>query len=98
MSWELNRLSKIENEYKNEYELLSEQCQEYASALVNETRTTDELKIILNYDHLNPHEDINENFETNNLSRLKLAVRFKQKKVYKNIYFKSFTVGLLNVS
>ena len=67
------------------YELLSEQCQEYASALVNETRTTEELRIILNYDHQNPHENININMEKNTLSRLKLAVRFKQKKVQNSI-------------
>ena len=40
MSWELKRLSKIENEFKKEYEELSEQCQEYASALINETRNS----------------------------------------------------------
>ncbi len=81
LSWELKRLSKIENEFKNEYEQLSEQCQEYASALVNETRTTDELKIILNYDHQNPPEDLHEDLEANSLSRLKLAMSFNQKKV-----------------
>ena len=81
LSWELKRLSKIENEFKNEYEQLSEQCQEYASALVNETRTSNELKIILNYDHENPTENFEDEPEKNSLSRLKLAVRFKQKKV-----------------
>ena len=84
LSWELKRLSKIENEFKNEYEQLSEQCQEYASALVNETRTSNELKIILNYDHENPSEVVENETEKNCLSRLKLAVRYKQKKV---LYF-----------
>jgi len=81
LSWELKRLSKIENEFKNEYEQLSEQCKEYASALINETRTSKELEIVLNYDHETiPGEVENEH---NTLGRLKLAIKYKQKKVVK---------------
>ena len=54
LSWELKRLSRIENEFKVDYEKLSLQCQEYASALLAETRSSHELEIILNYDHENP--------------------------------------------
>jgi transient receptor potential cation channel subfamily C protein 4 len=57
---------------------LSEQCQEYASALINETRTSKELEIILNYDHETIPGEI-EN-ESNTLGRLKLAIKCKQKK------------------
>ena len=79
LSWELKRLSRIENEFKTEYEQFSEQCQEYASALINETRTSKELEIILNYDHETIPGEI-EN-ETNSLGRLRLAIKCKQKKV-----------------
>lgn len=81
LSWELKRLSRIENEFKKEYEKLSEQCQEYASALINETRTSKELEIILNYDHENPPVLYENETEKTSLSRLKLAIRYKQKKV-----------------
>jgi transient receptor potential cation channel subfamily C protein 4 len=80
LSWELKRLSRIENEFKVEYEKLSDQCQEYASALLAETRTSQELEIILNYDHENPPALLENEKEKNNLSRLKLAIKYKQKK------------------
>ena len=79
LSWELRRLSRIENEFKDDYEKLSLSCQEYASALLGETRTSKELEIILNYDHENLPNPVN-NDETT-LSRLKLAIKYKQKKV-----------------
>ena len=82
LSWELKRLSRIENEFKSDYEKLSLQCQEYASALLAETRTSQELEIILNHDHENiPSLYENEQEKTTNLSRLKLAIKYKQKKV-----------------
>ena len=82
LSWELKRLSRIENEFKADYEKLSIQCQEYASALLTETRTCQELEIILNHDHDNiPALYENEEEITTNLNRLKLAVKYKQKKV-----------------
>ncbi len=79
LSWELRRLSKIENEFKDDYEKLSLSCQEYASALLAETRTSKELEIILNYDHENLPSPVDN--EEKSLSRLKLAIKFKQKKV-----------------
>ena len=88
LSWELKRLAKIENEFKIEYEKLSVQCQEYASALINETRTSKELEIILNYDHENPPVLYENEIEKNSLSRLKLAIRYKMKKVF--IFMKHF--------
>ena len=81
LSWELKRLSRIENEFKVDYEKLSEQCQEYASALLAETRTSHELEIILNYDHENPPALVESQIEKKSLSRLKLAIKYKQKKV-----------------
>lgn len=82
LSWELKRLSRIENEFKVEYEKLSVQCQEYASALLAETRTSQELEVILNYDHENPPVLLEgEKEKMNNLSRLKLGIKYKQKMV-----------------
>jgi hypothetical protein len=81
LSWELKRLSRIENEFKADYEKLSQQCQEYASALLAETRTSQELETILNHDHENPPVLFENEQEKNSLSRLKLAVKYKQKKV-----------------
>ena len=80
LSWELKRLSRIENEFKLDYEKLSQQCQEYAGALLAETRTSHELEIILNYDHENPPALFENEEEKTSLSRLKLAIKYKQKK------------------
>lgn len=80
LSWELKRLSRIENEFKAEYEKLSQQCQEYASALLNETRTSHELEVILNHDHENPPALFENEVEKASLNRLKLAIKYKQKK------------------
>jgi hypothetical protein len=77
---ELKRLSRIENEFKQEYEQLAQQCQEYSAALLAETRSSKELEIILNYDSENPPM-LTETTEKMNLARLKLAIRYKQKKV-----------------
>jgi len=77
---ELKRLSRIENEFKQEYEQLADQCQEYSAALLAETRSSKELEVILNYDADNPPV-LDETNEKMHLSRLKLAIRYKQKKV-----------------
>lgn len=77
---ELKRLSRIENEFKQEYEQLAQQCQDYSAALLAETRSSKELEIILNYDTENPPV-LSETTEKMNLTRLKLAIRYKQKKV-----------------
>ena len=77
---ELKRLSRIENEFKQEYEQLAQQCQDYSAALLAETRSSKELEIILNYDSENPPV-LSEATEKMTLARLKLAIRYKQKKV-----------------
>lgn len=87
LSWELKRLSRIENEFKSDYEKLSLQCQEYASALLAETRTSQELEIILNHDHENPPVLFENEQEKNKLNRLKLAIKYKQKKVFRFLFF-----------
>ncbi|KAL0994881.1 hypothetical protein UPYG_G00128700 [Umbra pygmaea] len=76
LSWELEELSKVENEFKSEYEELSEQCKQFAKDLLDQTRSSRELEMILNY-----KDDINllEEEENNDLARLKLAIKYHQK-------------------
>uniref|UniRef100_A0A673K3F2 Short transient receptor potential channel 4-like n=1 Tax=Sinocyclocheilus rhinocerous TaxID=307959 RepID=A0A673K3F2_9TELE len=76
LSWELQELSKVENEFKSEYEELSQQCKQFAKDLLDQTRSSRELELILNY-----RDDINllEDEGNNDLSRLKLAIKYHQK-------------------
>ncbi|KAB5543487.1 hypothetical protein PHYPO_G00079730 [Pangasianodon hypophthalmus] len=77
LSWELQELSKVENEFKAEYEELSRQCKQFAKDLLDQTRSSRELELILNYrDDINPLEDEGNN---NDLARLKLAIKYHQK-------------------
>lgn len=78
LSWELKELSTVENEFKSEYEELSRMCKQFAKDLLDQTRSSKELEIILNYrDDINPLLDEN----TNDLARLKLAIKYSQKEV-----------------
>ncbi|XP_040037929.2 short transient receptor potential channel 4a [Gasterosteus aculeatus] len=76
LSWELQELSKVENEFKSEYEELSQQCKQFAKDLLDQTRSSRELEMILNY-----RDDINLLDEEghNDLARLKLAIKYYQK-------------------
>ncbi|TRY83119.1 hypothetical protein DNTS_020640 [Danionella cerebrum] len=76
LSWELQELSKVENEFKSEYEELSMQCKQFAKDLLDQTRSSRELELILNYkDDMNLLEDEG----NNDLARLKLAIKYHQK-------------------
>ncbi|XP_071379697.1 short transient receptor potential channel 4b [Centroberyx affinis] len=76
LSWELQELSAVENEFKAEYEELSHVCKQFAKDLLDQTRSSRELEIILNYrDDINPLLDEN----NNDLARLKLAIKYHQK-------------------
>ncbi|XP_076367318.1 transient receptor potential-gamma protein-like [Tachypleus tridentatus] len=77
LSWELRKLSFMEHEFKNEYQELYRQCQNFATALLDHTRSTYELEVILNYDVSRPAFNHGDRMH---LSRLKLAIRNKQKK------------------
>lgn len=78
LSWELRELSTVENEFKSEYEELSHMCKQFAKDLLDQTRSSKELEIILNYrDDINPLLDEN----ANDLARLKLAIKYCQKEV-----------------
>ncbi|XP_054858588.1 short transient receptor potential channel 4 isoform X3 [Eublepharis macularius] len=76
LSWELQELSKVENEFKSEYEELSQQCKQFAKDLLDQTRSSRELEIILNYRDDN---SIIEEQSGNDLARLKLAIKYRQK-------------------
>jgi hypothetical protein len=88
LSWELRRLKHAENEFRAEYSKLASQCEDITVSLLDQVRGSDELKVVLNYDPDNPSssgvvaEDsdgvINERMK---LSRLKLAVKYKLKRV-----------------
>ncbi|KAJ8338929.1 hypothetical protein SKAU_G00357150 [Synaphobranchus kaupii] len=76
LSWELQELSKVENEFMSEYEELSHQCKQFAKDLLDQTRSSRELEMILNFrDDVNPLEEDN----NNDLARLKLAIKYHQK-------------------
>ncbi|XP_034406020.1 short transient receptor potential channel 4a [Cyclopterus lumpus] len=76
LSWELQELSKVENEFKSEYEELSQQCKQFAKDLLDQTRSSRELEMVLNY-----KDDINllDEEGNNDLARLKLAIKYYQK-------------------
>lgn len=78
LSWELRRLSALEHEFKNEYQELRVKCQDFAASLLDHTRTSNELEILLNHDPSGPPYEHGERMK---LSRLKLAIKLKQKKV-----------------
>uniref|UniRef100_A0AAY4EY05 Transient receptor ion channel domain-containing protein n=1 Tax=Denticeps clupeoides TaxID=299321 RepID=A0AAY4EY05_9TELE len=76
LSWELQELSKVENEFKSEYEELSHQCKQFAKDLLDQTRSSRELELILNFrDNINLLQDQS----ANDLARLKLAIKYRQK-------------------
>ena len=79
LSWELRNLSELENEFRTEYEELGITCQNFAVDLLEQIRGSKELEIILNHDCRSPDQD--EEKELKKLSRLKLAIKYKQKKV-----------------
>lgn len=77
LSGELRRLAFLEHEFKSEYLELRRKCQNFATALLDHTRTSYELEVLLNYDPTGPAF---EHGDRMHLSRLKMAIRFKQKK------------------
>ncbi|XP_069702491.1 transient receptor potential-gamma protein-like isoform X2 [Periplaneta americana] len=76
LSWELRRLSYVEHEFRKEYQELKHKCKVFATALLDHTRSSRELEIILNYD---PEEPAIHTQGRMHLKRLKLAVKLHQK-------------------
>ncbi|XP_044748362.1 transient receptor potential-gamma protein isoform X2 [Coccinella septempunctata] len=77
LSWELRRLSFMEHEFKTEYQELRKQCQDFATALLDHTRSSYELEVLLNHDPTGPAF---EHGDRMHLNRLKLAIKLRQKK------------------
>lgn len=66
---------------------LRRQCQDFATALLDHTRSSHELEVLLNHDPTGPAF---EHGERMHLNRLKLAVKLRQKKVSKNEHNSAF--------
>ncbi|KAL5112783.1 Transient receptor potential-gamma protein [Taenia crassiceps] len=87
LSWETRRLGRLENEFKEDYEKLSQNCEAFATALLAQTRGSAELAIVLNHDSgSSKNEDTmlygirsDSTGQTMQLSRLRLAIKYKQK-------------------
>ncbi|XP_023310819.1 transient-receptor-potential-like protein [Anoplophora glabripennis] len=77
LSWELRGLAFAEPECKSEYMDLRLQCQQFAVDLLHQSRSSQELAIILNHDPESPPYEEGEHMK---LARLELAIQYKQKK------------------
>ncbi|XP_017784473.1 PREDICTED: transient receptor potential protein-like [Nicrophorus vespilloides] len=76
LSWELRKLSRMETEFRADYNEMRTFVQGFATTLLDHVRTSSELEILLNYD---PEGDVWEPGEHQSLERLKLAIKYKQK-------------------
>uniref|UniRef100_A0A2M4A8I3 Putative transient-receptor-potential-like protein n=1 Tax=Anopheles triannulatus TaxID=58253 RepID=A0A2M4A8I3_9DIPT len=77
LSWELRNLAFAEQECKSQYLELRHQCQNFAVELLDQSRSSQELAIILNYDPESPPYMDGDHMK---LTRLELAINYKQKK------------------
>ncbi|XP_071452453.1 transient-receptor-potential-like protein [Hetaerina americana] len=77
LSWDLRNLAFAEPECKQEYMDLRRQCQKLAVDLLQHTRSSTELAIVLNHDPDSPPYEDGEHMK---LARLELAISYKQKK------------------
>ncbi|KAH8299649.1 hypothetical protein KR044_004292 [Drosophila immigrans] len=76
LSWDLRNLALTEQECKSEYMELRRHCQKFACSLLDQTRSSNELAIILNYD---PSISTYEPGDRMSLTRLVQAISYKQK-------------------
>uniref|UniRef100_A0AAY5KV86 Transient receptor ion channel domain-containing protein n=1 Tax=Esox lucius TaxID=8010 RepID=A0AAY5KV86_ESOLU len=80
LGWELKELSKVENEFRQEYEELSQQCKLFAKDLLDQARSSRELETILNH-----RDDLSEELDPQDcrdLAKLKLAIKYHQKESF----------------
>lgn len=77
LSWDLRNLAFQEQECKSEYLELRRQCQQFAVDLLDQSRSSQELAIILNHD---PESPPYMDGDPMKLARLELAINYKQKK------------------
>uniref|UniRef100_A0A9J2PQ92 Transient receptor ion channel domain-containing protein n=1 Tax=Ascaris lumbricoides TaxID=6252 RepID=A0A9J2PQ92_ASCLU len=80
LSWELQKLAKIEHEFMDRYIQLSEQCTQFACDLLEQCRSTEEVIAVLNKEQSSHDENIDVWASKLSLSRLKLAIKYDQKK------------------
>ncbi|XP_077984510.1 transient-receptor-potential-like protein [Glandiceps talaboti] len=81
LSWELEHLAMRENEFKDVYQQLSEQCKTYAVDLLDQCRSSEEVIAVLNRDS-DPEDEYAEDDVMAGkitLSRLKLALKYEQR-------------------
>lgn len=79
-SRELENLSHMENEFKDTYMELAEQCKVFACDLLSQCRSTEEVIAVLNKDS-DTENEIELHGAKLSLARLKLAIKNKQKSV-----------------
>ncbi|GFS15880.1 transient-receptor-potential-like protein [Elysia marginata] len=87
LSWELDHLALRENEFKDSYNQLSQQCKKYACDLLQQCRSSEEVIAVLNKNSDTEEADGEErsladpqdNTEKLTLARLKLALKYEQK-------------------
>ncbi|KAH0809948.1 hypothetical protein GEV33_012846 [Tenebrio molitor] len=77
LSWDLRRLSRLETEFRAEYNSLRVKVEDFAALLLDHVKTSEELMVVLNYNHNNPAWTSG---DRQTLERLKLAIKYKQKK------------------
>ncbi|KAM3857330.1 short transient receptor potential channel 5a [Diretmus argenteus] len=78
LGWELKELSKVENEFRQEYEELSQQCKLFAKDLLDQARSSRELETILNHRDSDQSEELDPR-QCHDLAKLKLAIKYHQK-------------------
>ncbi|KAF1763462.1 hypothetical protein GCK72_011728 [Caenorhabditis remanei] len=81
LSWELKRLSFIENEFRTDYEELSQKCQKFCVHMLDQVRGSKELEVVLNHTTNAWHDVTSANGgNPEKLARLKLAIQLSQKR------------------
>ncbi|XP_064609759.1 transient-receptor-potential-like protein [Liolophura sinensis] len=84
LSWELEKLALRENEFKDTYMELSDQCKRYACDLLDQCRSSEEVIAVLNKeieseDDSDYDEDSVDRDDKLTLARLKLALKYEQR-------------------
>ncbi|XP_054722030.1 transient-receptor-potential-like protein [Uloborus diversus] len=81
LSWELEHLAHRENEFKEIYLVLSNQCKKYSCDLLDLCRSTEEVIAVLNRKSESEYDEEDRNGEEDKLtlSRLKMALKYEQK-------------------
>ncbi|KAM7366553.1 hypothetical protein PAMP_015986 [Pampus punctatissimus] len=78
LGWELKEHSKVENEFRQEYDELSQQCKRFAKDLLDQARSSRELETILNHRDNDQSEELDPR-QCHDLAKLKLAIKYHQK-------------------